>query len=401
MRKVVSTLLLVFILMGVVICSAQAASYPSVYFYSDADFSDLIIKDTATVGDTYSIRMVWYAVYNNEGYDISIYDSKGSTVATAYKTWTNGSYSKRISITWNTSGLTPGSYKIVVKKLFYSMYRWNEAPTTSSLSIDLLCNHNWVIDPAVEPTCTSTGLTEGRHCSICNMVEVRQEVVPAKGHVEVDDPAVEPTCTTTGLTAGKHCVVCGEVLVRQEVIPANGHTEVIDPGVEPTYDQTGLTEGKHCSVCGEVLVPQEVIPKLEPTSAIVKGLNFKLNNKTKVATVTGPQDKTVTSIIIPATIRINNNTYKVTAVASNAFKGCKMLTKLTIGQNIVTIGKNAFYGCKKLNVVTFKTTTLKTVGANAFKGINAKAIIKCPKAKKAAYQKLLSKRGVPKTATFK
>ena len=119
--------------------------------------------------------------------------------------------------------------------------------------------HTEVIDAAVAATCTTTGLTEGKHCSVCGVVTVKQDVVPSLGHTEVIDDAVAPTCTATGLTEGKHCSVCGVVTVEQNTVAILGHTEVVDPAVAPTCTATGLTEGKHCSVCGTVLKEQTVV----------------------------------------------------------------------------------------------------------------------------------------------
>lgn len=44
------------------------------------------------------------------------------------------------------------------------------------------CEHNIVIDEAKTPTCIESGLTEGKHCSVCNMVFVEQEKVNPLGH---------------------------------------------------------------------------------------------------------------------------------------------------------------------------------------------------------------------------
>ena len=143
-----------------------------------------------------------------------------------------------------------------------------------------------------------------------------------------------------------------------------------------------------------------------PTSAVVGSVSTSAGTftvKNNAATFKAPKSKSLTKLTIPATVKVNGKTVKVTAIAANAFKGMKKLTSVTIGKNVKKIGKNAFAGCSKLKKITIKTTklTAKTVGANAFKGVHKKATVKSPKAKKAAYKKILLKKGLKKTAKFK
>lgn len=179
----------------------------------------------------------------------------------------DGTVLSRQSVRYRAAAVPPDAVKAPDEAHHYELAGWGGDYSSITADAEFTVRytaipHTEVVEKAVEPTCTKTGLTEGKHCSVCNTVLVKQEVVPAKGHTEVVDKAVAPTCTKTGLTEGKHCSVCGEVLVEQEVVPAKGHTEVIDKAVEPTCTKTGLTEGKHCSVCSAVLVEQEIVPAL-------------------------------------------------------------------------------------------------------------------------------------------
>ncbi|MBQ2825680.1 MAG: extracellular solute-binding protein [Clostridia bacterium] len=105
----------------------------------------------------------------------------------------------------------------------------------------------------------------GKVCVTCG-----QSLPAEHEHTVVTDPAVTPSCTEDGVSEGKHCSVCGEVITAQITVPATGHKEVIVPAVAPTYTNTGLTEGKKCSFCGITIVSQTTIPVLrypdgEPT----------------------------------------------------------------------------------------------------------------------------------------
>lgn len=166
--------------------------------------------------------------------------AKGHTIVT----------DKGVTPTCTQTGLTEGKHCSVCNEVIRKQKKL--APK----------KHHAVTDKAVEATCSKEGLTEGKHCSICKKVITRQKEIPAKGHKIVTDPAVEATCTQSGLTEGKHCSVCKEVNTEQKVIPAKGHTIVTDKAVKATCEQSGLTEGTHCSECNEVIQKQETIAAL-------------------------------------------------------------------------------------------------------------------------------------------
>ena len=228
----------------------------------------------------------------------------------------NGEVLSQQSVRYRTAATPPDAVKAPDEAHHYELAGWGGDYSSITADAEFTARytaipHTEAVDKAVEPTCTETGLTEGKHCSVCSAVLVKQTIVPAKGHrwdggkitaaptctktgvktytctecaatrtetvsatghTVVTVAKVEPTCTQPGRAAGTKCSVCGEVLSGLTEIKATGHTEVIDAAVEPTCTETGLTEGKHCSVCNAVLVKQEVVKAKGHTEVVDKAV---------------------------------------------------------------------------------------------------------------------------------
>ena len=202
--------------------------------------------------------------------------------------------------------------------------RFCDCGETQNKNIPAL-GHSIVIDETKEPTCASTGLTEGKHCSVCDTVTVAQQTIPEVAHTyddrydencnecgfvrDADCAHAETetikgyaaTCTYAGLTDGTKCKKCGEILTPQVATNIVSHVEVIDQAIAATCTSTGLTEGKHCSLCKEILLAQSETAILEHTytddldaTCEVCGFTRKVECSHKNVTIQPAKDATCT-----------------------------------------------------------------------------------------------------------
>ena len=157
-------------------------------------------------------------------------------------------------------------------------------------------------------------------------------------------------------------------------------------------------------------LPIKLMPKPAKKGTILtvpsKKIKVKVTSSSKknpTVAVMKITNKKAKKLTIPSTVKVGGVTYKVTAVASQAFKGNKNLTNITIGRGITKIGNEAFSGCKNPKKITVTAGNLTTIRKSAFKGINKKATITVKGTKKAktALKKQLKKKSVGYVKTWK
>ena len=105
-------------------------------------------------------------------------------------------------------------------------------------------------------------------------------------------------------------------------------------------------------------------------------------------------DKKITKVVI------GNN---IVSIGKNAFAKCTKLVSVIIGKNVTKIGKDAFAGCKKLKKIVIKTKKLtkKSVAKGAFRSVGKKVVVQVPKSEYKAYKKLLRAKGLSKKVKIK
>ena len=291
--------------------------------------------------------------------------------------------------------------------------------------------HTIMIDKAVLPTCTDSGVSEGMHCLTCGTVLIPQEIISPTGHLlEKWEEKLSPTCTENGQACSK-CSRCGNL--ETKIINALGHAyNIWTQTMSPTCTENG-SEFSQCFSCGYIETREitalghkygEWVQTLSPTctqkgssqgkclvcnlneTVIIQELGHRYEHK-----VVSPTNKTdgytlhtcpvcgdsYQDSVIPAigslglnysiladgaTCAIMNigactdtevyiptiiDGYKVTAIADYAFAENSAITFIKIPNTVTTIGDRAFYKCTSITEFTIPES-VTDIGLQVFDG---------------------------------
>ena len=206
-----------------------------------------------------------------------------------------------------------------------------------------LAAHKETTIPAVAATCSKTGLTEGKKCSVCGKITVAQKTTAKTAHTIVTLPAVAATCSKMGLTEGKKCSVCGKITVAQTMTAKAAHKETTIPAVAATCQKTGLTEGKKCSVCGTVTVAQTTTAKTAHTyssSITKKATCTEAGVQKNTCTVCGYSYESQTSLAAHTIVTLPAVTATCQKAGLTEGKKCSVCGKITVAQKEIAKGEH-------------------------------------------------------------
>ena len=102
------------------------------------------------------------------------------------------------------------------------------------------------------------------------------------------------------------------------------------------------------------------------------------DDQNKTLTITS-YNGTETEVTIPATLKIGDDDYTVTAIGNSAFHG-KSITKVSFAENcqITTIGESAFSGCSSMTSITLPES-ITTINRSAFSSCSSLTTLTIPK----------------------
>lgn len=218
-----------------------------------------------------------------------------------------------------------------------------------------------ITDPAVEPTCTKTGLTEGKHCSVCGVTINGLKTIPATGHSWDGGVVItEPTATSTGVMLYT-CIVCKETKTEiiSETSIAHGYcgnkvTYVLDANGTLTISGNGAMENYTEAGDAKWFEYREQIKRVIINEGITNIGDYAFSGCDKLTKVYIPDSVTIVGhysfSYCTALSDISIPNY-VTDIGTCAFQNCTGLTKFIMPDSVNFLGEAIFYDCHALNEI--------------------------------------------------
>lgn len=146
-----------------------------------------------------------------------------------------------------------------------------------------MCKHKNVIDDVgVAPTCTESGVTDGKHCGKCGDILIAQEELAPLGH-SYSATVIASTCVAEGYTLHT-CSACGDSytdtktpIIDHVYVPTQyeplcnreGYTEYVCSGCNDSYKESFIPVTAHrfndgaCIYCSSEQPPEEIVADSE------------------------------------------------------------------------------------------------------------------------------------------
>ncbi len=317
-----------------------------------------------------------------------VYFASSENAVNFYSINTNtGDYSKKVhrvaglTASWKISGTTlvvSGSGKINIDSTIKARY---PISTCAAILATYLTDNCWTsLKSDIKKIKISMGIT-GIGASAFTYLSNVKTIVISDGVTSIGKLAFYRSCTSAKVTIPYSVKSIGTDCLWNGLYDGSKHD------VTATIYCYAGSKAKSYAKSKKISYKEILAKKGEYYTSggyIYKVTSVDSKGKCELTLTTGADGNTAK---IPATVKINGKTSKVTAIAAKAFKKCTTIKSASIGKYVTTIGTSAFEGCTSLKKVT-GCAGVTEIGKAAFKkcvalkGVGASSAVKLKKVEK-------------------
>ena len=294
------------------------------FFGSDGNYDideDDYFKFDVTAGDTVTVKLSNYSVLKSTTAIMNLQPPTGSSVSFFHNATSDGNDIGQYTFIAEVSGT-------------YSIRLYNYSKESIPYQIGVVS-----IKPAPEPTAEEKAAAAAKDTLNNKVADAKN--IPQGNYTDESYQSLQTAIAEAEALAKDSTATAAQLQAAADKVSAA---------------KAALTEKGADN--GEVPAPTEPTVKTGDTIKYKSNTYKVLSVENK--TVTFTKAKNTKTIVIPASIKINDESYKVTTINANAFKAAKVRS-VTIGKNVRKIKSKAFYG-SKATTVTLKTKLLKKAG---------------------------------------